>query len=76
MLEGTWYWHQICVYVHQTVPSESKTMMVQESLGLYRRAHSFPSDRVFPSYNLSSCKTKNISRLPTELVIALLLLQK
>lgn len=74
MLEGMWYWQQICA--HQTVPSESKTTMAQESLGLYCRAHNFPSDSVFPGCNLSSCKRKIASRLPTELVVVLLLLQK
>lgn len=27
-LEGSWYWCQICVCMHQTVPSESKPMRV------------------------------------------------
>lgn len=76
MLEGMWYWCQTCSCAHPAIPSESKTMTVQESVGLYHRAHSFPSDLVFPGCNLSSCKRKVISRLPMELAIVLLLLQK
>jgi len=44
MLEETWYCCQIRVCVHQTVPSESKTMTAQKSLGLYDMAHIFPND--------------------------------